>query len=125
MRPIIFLVLIALCSSAAADDTVQAKLPGQKILSSPTGRYVFGQVSDFRADQFLLDTQTGRMWQIVVDKEGVKKLQPLPIIQIAYVMDLFAPETASEVEAFKSYMIDQAKIKPKKAEESAPATPPQ
>lgn len=35
-----------------------------KILSSSLGRYVFGQVSPFRADQFMLDTQTGRLWEI-------------------------------------------------------------
>jgi hypothetical protein len=34
-------------------------------LSSSNGRYVFGQISEFRKDQFMLDTQTGRLWQIV------------------------------------------------------------
>jgi hypothetical protein len=33
-----------------------------KVLSSSLGRYVFGQVSDFRVDRFMLDTQTGRLW---------------------------------------------------------------
>jgi hypothetical protein len=41
----------------------------RRVLSSPNGRYVFGQISDFRSDQFLLDTKTGRLWGLVVDKE--------------------------------------------------------
>lgn len=35
------------------------------VLSSPGGRYVFGQISQARRDQYMLDTQTGRLWQIV------------------------------------------------------------
>lgn len=35
------------------------------VLSSGNGRYVLGQISEFRADRFLLDTETGRVWQIV------------------------------------------------------------
>lgn len=33
-------------------------------LSAEGGRYVFGQVSKNRTDQFVLDTQTGRLWQL-------------------------------------------------------------
>ena len=51
---------------------VEVKPPQNKVLASPNGRYVFGQISDFRADQFLLDTKTGRLWQIVVDKKTIK-----------------------------------------------------
>jgi hypothetical protein len=36
-----------------------------KVLSSASGRYVFGQISEYRKDQYLLDTQTGRLWRIV------------------------------------------------------------
>lgn len=56
-----------------AADSEQA-LP--RVLGSPNGRYVFGQISDFRADQFLLDTQTGRLWQIVLI-DTHKFLQPI------------------------------------------------
>lgn len=35
------------------------------VLASPGGRYVFGQISPARRDQYMLDTQTGRLWQIV------------------------------------------------------------
>jgi hypothetical protein len=33
-------------------------------LSSPQGRYVFGQVSESSKDQFMLDTLTGMLWRI-------------------------------------------------------------
>ena len=36
----------------------------KQILSSPNGRFVFGQISDSGKDQFMLDTLTGRLWRI-------------------------------------------------------------
>ena len=36
----------------------------KQVLSSPTGRFVFGQISDSSKDQFMLDTATGRLWRI-------------------------------------------------------------
>ena len=33
-------------------------------LSSQAGRFVFGQISDSKKDQFMLDTHTGRLWRI-------------------------------------------------------------
>jgi hypothetical protein len=36
----------------------------QKLLSSATGRFVFGQISNSSKDQFMLDTFTGRLWRI-------------------------------------------------------------
>lgn len=45
-------------------------------LSASGGRFVFGQVSEARRDQYLLDTQTGRMWRpvcVVKDKDDATK----------------------------------------------------
>lgn len=39
-----------------------------KVLSASGGRYVFGQISDFRRDQYMLDTQTGRLWKLTIRK---------------------------------------------------------
>ncbi len=36
----------------------------KQVLSSPQGRFVFGQISDSGKDQFMLDTLTGRLWRI-------------------------------------------------------------
>ena len=40
------------------------KTPHKGTLRSDNGRFVFGQISDSSKDQFMLDTQTGRLWRI-------------------------------------------------------------
>lgn len=55
----------------------QEKVNKKEILFSENGRFVFGQISDFRRDQYMLDTQTGRLWQIVVNDKEVKSLEPV------------------------------------------------
>ena len=49
-------------------DAVKVTPPQQKLLSSENGRYVFGQISEFRRDQYMLDTKTGRLWSVAVRK---------------------------------------------------------
>ena len=36
----------------------------KKVLSTPGGRFIFGQVSESGKDQFMLDTHMGRLWKI-------------------------------------------------------------
>ncbi|WP_026852124.1 hypothetical protein [Geothrix fermentans] len=43
-------------------------------------RYQLIQLGEFRSDQYLLDTHTGRMWQMVKSKEGSMVLQMVPFI---------------------------------------------
>jgi len=38
--------------------------PQYNVLSSQSGRFVFGQISGSSKDQFMLDTATGRLWRI-------------------------------------------------------------
>lgn len=63
----ISVALIAFCLplAAGAADPLKSTPPQQKALSSPDAnqRYVFGQISENRKDQFLLDTKTGRLWR--------------------------------------------------------------
>jgi len=59
---LVFLLVAFLTNSAYSQAP---NLSGNKTLSSSLGRYVYGQVSDFRADQFMLDTQTGKLWHRV------------------------------------------------------------
>jgi len=49
-----------------------------KTLKYENGRFIFGQISEMRRDQYMLDTYSGRTWQIVVDKDGLKSLSPIP-----------------------------------------------
>ena len=57
------------------------------ILAADTGRYVAGQISTSRKDQYLLDTETGKIWQFVETKEGLIQLQPIGYI--AFTGDIF------------------------------------
>ena len=56
--------LMAMSGAVLAED-----VPGS-VLTASGGRYVLGQLSKFRMDQYLLDTQTGRMWQLTCLKDG-------------------------------------------------------
>lgn len=58
---------IAFASAACFGAIAHAEVPEAPgtVLSTAGGRYVFGQVSSARRDQFMLDTQTGQLWQLV------------------------------------------------------------
>ena len=90
----IFILLVPTGGYAQGDGQERAA-----ILGVDGGRYVFGQVSNFRRDQYMLDTTTGRIWQIVEDSDKRLKLQPVPYKQLtgleAYIPD---PETDAEQE---------------------------
>jgi len=62
-------VVVAVIGAAAVGQCMAQ--PGS-VLSSPGQRYVFGQVSEYARHQYLLDTQTGRLWQLVCAKSGEK-----------------------------------------------------
>lgn len=104
MKHIRFAITIATlvfsaCASAAEAVKVTPPQPQQKVLSSSNGRYVFGQISEYRRDQYMLDTQTGRLWQIVTRKgtnpdgseasgEGFLILEPVAYSDINGKLDL-------------------------------------
>lgn len=69
---VLILGVTARSDSAIADFTNRGQ-----VLTATGGRFVFGQVSEQRADQFMLDTQTGMLWQKVKDKDGSYLLQPV------------------------------------------------
>lgn len=59
-------IVLLFSSTAFAAETVKVKPPANKLLTTENGRYVFGQISEMRRDQFMLDTKTGKLWNIVV-----------------------------------------------------------
>lgn len=82
-------IAIVLLISGFNASAAEAPKQKQQMLSSQNGRYVFGQISEYRRDQFLIDTQTGRVWKIVVkqlynedgtvsSEEGYPVLDPVP-----------------------------------------------
>lgn len=67
------------------------------VLASAGQRYVFGQVSAFRRDQYLLDTKTGRLWQVVQAEDGSARLQSVPYTILNGKMTLAAPSEEHEL----------------------------
>lgn len=60
-------------------------------LSSQGGRFVLGQISNYRADQYLLDTQTGQVWQIAKEEDNSTVLQPIKIISYVTIKNKKVP----------------------------------
>lgn len=74
-----FIAISAMCAAAQTAPT------GHPSLSAPGGRYVFGQVSDYQRDKYMLDTQTGRLWNVVCigpakDGQCPRGLEPVPFL---------------------------------------------
>jgi hypothetical protein len=68
---------LVLCFILILPATAQER-SAPAVLTASGGRFVFGQISSLARDQFMLDTQTGRLWQLTVDREGKPSLQPVP-----------------------------------------------
>jgi len=89
------MALACLSGAASADDIPQ-------VLSAAGGRFVFGQISTYHSDQYLLDTQTGRLWKIVCFQDpppvgaaicSDRRLVQLPFVTPAGGQDLYAPDS--------------------------------
>jgi len=79
----LFLVAITpsfnICAQPFGILSPQGKQESQKqVLSSPRGRFVFGQISDSSKDQFMLDTLTGCLWRISERGDIGKFLRSVP-----------------------------------------------
>lgn len=61
--------LSCLSGLAVAAEPVKVSPVGSKMLAAENGRFVFGQISDYREDRFMLDTKTGRLYQLVVSRQ--------------------------------------------------------
>jgi hypothetical protein len=59
MKLIVFAAVLFFCFVSYGQDA-----PGS-VLSSPGQRFVFGQVSPYAKHQYMIDTKTGRLWQLV------------------------------------------------------------
>lgn len=81
---IVTTLMVLISSTAFAQEPVKVKPPANKLLTTENGRYIFGQISEMRRDQYMLDTKTGKLWNIVVatvgdgeSKQEVMILQPV------------------------------------------------
>jgi hypothetical protein len=58
------LIVVALAVFAAPSSATEPPASGT-VMAGHGGRFVFGKISDYRRDQFMLDTQSGRLWRMV------------------------------------------------------------
>lgn len=93
LKLVISAIALSLPIYSLGADAVKVTPSQQKVISSEYGRFVFGQISDFRSDQYMLDTKTGRLWTIALKKskntdgsdasgEGFRVLDPIPYTDI-------------------------------------------
>ena len=79
---ILLCAILLLPTFAAAQQEINVRSFG--VLSSPPGRFVFGQLSQYASATYLLDTQTGRLWRMVSTKtsdgSALEALQSIPFI---------------------------------------------
>jgi hypothetical protein len=73
------------------------------ILSAPGGRFVFGQVSHGGNDQYLLDTVTGRLWN-VRSREGDRVLVPVRFVTDLPGVDVATPDLSTTNSPMSSLM---------------------
>lgn len=85
MRITVLAAILAIAPAAFAQNNYTA---GTAL--SGNGRFVLGQISAYRKDQFVIDTQTGRVWRLVclrgnpaADECGRTAFQPTTYLDFA------------------------------------------
>ncbi|MCK9488590.1 MAG: hypothetical protein M0Q42_04175 [Xanthomonadales bacterium] len=68
IRSLPYISLLLASVAVAADALAQSR--NQPAVLAGEGRYVFGQVNEYNADQYMLDTQSGRLWRLVDTGDG-------------------------------------------------------
>ena len=99
------MALLLLVASPLLAQTVMPE-PAHPVLASEQGRFVYGQVGPMRADQYLLDTKTCRLWRMVKGKDDQLYLATIPIEQITGSI-AYSPEPEEEAEAARKYLAAQ------------------
>lgn len=95
MKKLLPLLFALVCSAFAQTPTVNTPL------AAPGGRFVLGQLGIVRADQYLLDTQTGRLWVVRFEAD-------VPVLQAVMFKTALGVSTATPPPAI-------AEIAPQKA----------
>jgi hypothetical protein len=82
MRHQMVFLFAAFAAVTSAPSAAQDQ-PVISVLTAPGGRYAFGQISRLGRDQYMLDTQTGRLWQLVCvqQSEGQDKTCKATVLQ--------------------------------------------
>lgn len=86
-------------------------------LSVDGGRYVLGQINDTRADRYLLDTQTGRVWRVVNSEYGETMLEEVVFYKVSGLGDstqLLKSQTPFSLDTSMRRLIPPPKPEPPK-----------
>lgn len=79
MKKLVLSLLFSVCIvNSVFVKAAEVVMPQNKTLNTNNGRFVFGQISEFRKDQFMLDTKTGKLWNKVIKESGLYILKPVP-----------------------------------------------
>lgn len=71
------------------------------VLSSPGNRYVYGQISEQLQGQYMLDTETGRLWILGYPESGSRALYSVPYVLKNGEISLEAPAAAQDAPVSK------------------------
>jgi len=77
--PLIVSVIIV-CIMASSIVLASGPVSKNRILEG-SGKFAFGQISDFRQDQYLLDSDSGRLWRIVKSDRIGTTLEEIPFLR--------------------------------------------
>jgi hypothetical protein len=75
-------------------------------LSTDNGKYAFGQISDSRQDQYLLNTETGQLWRLL--EEDAVSAQVV-LVPVRYVTDADLMEISRSKAIIKQQKDNDAK----------------
>lgn len=78
-RPAVLPATAVVLLAAALAPPAVAQSSNRPAALSGSGPFVFGQVNELVADQYMLDTRTGRLWRLVDTADGTGSvLEPVP-----------------------------------------------
>lgn len=88
MRYLACVAMLVVPVVAAQSPVLQPNIniPAIGSLSAPTGRFVFGRLSDV-AGLYMLDTQTGRLWTAVTVRADATDKGHLALMPVPYYTD--------------------------------------
>ena len=105
----VFLLFVVLLSAAPVFSEEAIQNIGT-VLGVQGGRFVMGQISGFRKDRFMLDTQTGRVWVLVADEDDFPKLEPVMYLTASGIELIEPTDPRKELDWLAKWFFYQASL---------------
>jgi len=97
MKTLLFVVLF-LAFADVANAQMASTNRGQ-VLSASGGRFVFGQINESGQNVYMLDTQNGRVWRLMMDGGGNYMLMPVLYASVVGTLFVHPPSEDEERDA--------------------------